>query len=369
MTHNAYYTLQKLFVRIAIILFWVVLIGVFLYSPVFSPLQRQACSINVFTWSGLFDTQYIRRFEEKTGIKVNLSYYESNEELLVKLRATQGRGYDLIVPGDYAVDILRRENLLQKLDKNKLNFINRLNPVLLGHYFDPENNYCIPFEWAVFGLGIDKNYFKSSMRSCITWRFAFDPVCIPGSLVMVNDPLVALPLVALYLFGSTKNIDCAKLNAIKQVLLKQRSYVQVYADFRPDYLLSTKNVPLAVASSSYIWRSMREYEHIDFVVPSQGSLVTIEHLALPAASIKQDLVYQFINFMYEPATVLHQFNTFAFLPATGDILEQVTVPEAMQKLLTLSRQQFARFDFFTYDMFESPITAQTLQDLWITVKS
>ncbi|MBA3954299.1 spermidine/putrescine ABC transporter substrate-binding protein [Candidatus Dependentiae bacterium] len=362
-------TNKTVFIRILMLACWVGLIVLFLYLPTLLSWRLQAQSINVFSWSGLFDTQYIAKFEKETGIKVNFSYYESNEELLVKLKATGGRGYDLIVPSDYTVNVLRRENLLQKIDKSKLDFYSALNKTLLNHYFDPENNYSIPFEWAVFGLGIDKAGINSQDASQATWGLVFDKSLIKSKIVMINDPLVAIPLAAFYLFQSLNDIDQAKLEQIKALLLTQKKWVEAYADFRADYMIVTKNAQVAVASSSYIWRSMKEYTNIDFIVPKEGSLVTVESLALPVGTTKQDLVYKFINFMYKPETVEHQFKTFAFFPVTTDVLPRLQLTDSVRKLLTLSPEEFKQFDFFRYDYFKAPITPQTLQDLWVTVKS
>src|SRR5262245_18532237 len=128
-------------VRFLIVALWLAVILALLFLGSVGPLKTQAKSINVFAWSGMLDLQYIAEFERKTCIRVNISFYESNEELLVKMRASGGRGYDLIVPSDYAVTILKRENLLKKLDKTKMPFYANLNPLLLNHYFDPNNEY------------------------------------------------------------------------------------------------------------------------------------------------------------------------------------------------------------------------------------
>ena len=57
---------------------------------------------------------------KRRGISVNISYFDNNDELLVKMRATKGDGYDLIVPCDYAIQQLIQEDLLQPLDKEKI---------------------------------------------------------------------------------------------------------------------------------------------------------------------------------------------------------------------------------------------------------
>ena len=112
------------------------------------------------------DPGVIADFEKETGIKVNLNYYSSNEELIVKLKATKGEGYDLIIPSDYAVKSLSKKNSSKTIDRSKSAFWNEINPALIGHFFDPENQFSIPFEWEIYGFGIDKEYFKDQPLRC-----------------------------------------------------------------------------------------------------------------------------------------------------------------------------------------------------------
>lgn len=354
-------------VRFLMIFIWICIIFLFLFISNFLPFKKEAKSINVFVWSGLYDINYIENFEKRTGIKVKFSYYESNEELLVKLGATQGKGYDLIIPSDYIVDILRKKGILKKLNKNKLEFFNKLNPLLLGHYFDPNNDYSLPAEWAVFGLGIDKNFFKGK-EIIPSWKYAFDPNYIPSKIIMVNDPYVGIPLVNIFLYKSI-NWSLDKLNKIKDVLLKQRPYVLAYVDFRPDYYIVTKNCPLVVASSAYILRSLNQYEYVDFLIPQEGTIISIENFAIPIASEKEDLVYEFLNFLMKPETVKHHFESEnSLFPVTIDALPLLKMRKSIESLLKIKKEEFKKFHFFRLDKLKEPINEQYFQDLYIKIK-
>src|SRR6185369_5108049 len=111
--------MRTIFTRSGIILFWVVLIFCALYLPKCEVAKYDKNTLNVFVWGDILEPAVVADFEKETGIKLNFSYYSSNEELIVKLKATKGEGYDLIIPSDYAVNILIKEDLLKKFDKNK----------------------------------------------------------------------------------------------------------------------------------------------------------------------------------------------------------------------------------------------------------
>lgn len=358
---------RQLTIRIGFVLFWLCMIFTFVASPRFWFLSPRK-SINVCAWSGMFDLQWIARFETETGIHVNLSYYESNEELLVKLD-TISHGYDLIVPSDYTIRILRKEGMLKKLDKTKLDFYKHLNPLLMGQYFDEKNDYSIPFEWAVYGLGINLECFPDGVQDH-TWGLVFDKKLIDSRKVMMtNDPLIAVPLAALYLFGSLEDLSKKRIHAIETLLRRQHPLVEAYTDFRASYYLASKNACIAVCSSSSIFKAMREYGHLQFIIPREGSLVTIESFAIPCTSKKDDLVYSFMNFMMKPESVAHSYEQIGFFPTTTNVLDRLDLQPQVRSLLTMSEKEFKQFHLLRFDQLKKALSESELQDLWVRVKA
>ena len=82
--------------------------------------------LNVFTWATYFPDDILAEFTEQTGIKVNYSTFESNEEMLMKLES--GGEYDIVLASDYIIDIARGQGLLMELDKSKIPNFKNINP-------------------------------------------------------------------------------------------------------------------------------------------------------------------------------------------------------------------------------------------------
>lgn len=353
-------------VRMMMALFWALSFFGFLYTAyitfsVFS--WSPVPTINVLAWSDIFDREAIAVFEKETGIKVNMSHYSSNEELLVKLKATRGVGYDLVVPSDYAVELLCAEGLLQPLDKNKLTFLEHLNPLLLDHPFDRGNKYSIPFEWEIFGIGIDTDFFKNRPYEP-SWELIFKNPLGAYTIAMSNDSVAATIFAAQYLFGQAVTLNDTQVEQIRALLALQRAWVCAYVDFRADYFLATKNCPVVTASTSYILRSQRLFSHIGFVIPKEGSFITIENCAITVASHHVDRVYAFINFLYRPDIVAHHFAKFALFPATTDVLSELSLDDTWKSIITMSRADFEQFSFL-----KRILPEQQLNNLWISIKS
>ena len=350
--------MSKSLTRALIISIWVFLLACFLYGPRFSSVSKD--SINVFTWGGILNEEIIQSFERKTGIRVNINNYSSNEELIMKLKTTEGQGYDLVIPSDYAVSILVKNQLIKELDRKQLSFFHQLLPGLLGRFFDPENRYSIPLSWEVYGLGIDRDFFTKPFTP--SWSMIFDPKVVDYRIVMVNDPIEAIKIAGFYLYGSTSSLSKIQAEKVKDLLIQQKPWVAAYASSRADYFLATKNSPLAVASSSYIFRSKRNFSFVDFVVPKEGSFISIENLCIPKTCDKDSLVYQFINHLYQRESIRVYWDSFRLFPALDDKQDLDFDPQADKIFYGLAD------DFKKYHFFKSLLPQQKIRDIWVEVK-
>ncbi len=349
------------------VLIWLAIIFGLLFVGHFSLIHPTQKTINILTWGSIFDTSTISSFTKRTGIKVNVSYYSTNEELLVALKSTKGSGYDLIVPSDYAVPILKEQGLLKKLDKSRLTFLSNLNPLLTARSFDPTNDYSLPYMVEIFGLGYSKSFFGGSLPNP-SWHLIFTKPA-GFKIAMVNDPVEAIDLAAYYLFKqANRPLTAKQIESVKQLLVTQKAWVEAYTDFRPDYFLLTGNCPLVVTQLSSVIRAQEQSSDIGFALPHEGTFMSIENLAIPTGS-HNNAVYDFINYVYTPPITISHFEKLASVPATSDVLSQLQFKDDLQKtiisLLTMDRDQFEKFALF----FAPIMPENTLHNLWVEVKS
>ena len=355
--------MKKIIIRSGVTFFWVVLIFCALYWPKWKVMKYDKNTINVFVWGDILEPSVVAEFEKESGIKINLSYYSSNEELLVKLKATQGEGYDLVIPSDYAVNVLIKEDLLKPLDRTKFEYWKTINPLLLGHYFDPTNTYSIPFEWELYGFGIDKDYFKLHPTEP-SWGMIFDPNTVHYKISMINDPIEAIEFASFYLYGFVESLTPVQVQEVKQTLIRQKPWVAAYATFRGDYFLATRNVTTVVASTSYIWRTKRLFDFVGFVIPKEGSFITIENFCIPKPSPKEELVFRFINFLCSPKSVAAHFKTFALFPSTLHALDVLDIDEQAAKIMLSTEEDFKKYHFV-----RNILPQHESRDIWVDVKT
>jgi len=118
--------------------------------------QSQSTELNLYAWSEYIPQALLDGFTEETGVKVNYDTYSSNEELLAKLQAGAS-GYDVIIPSDYTVTIMAKQDLLEELDLTKIPNYANISDEFKNRDFDPGNKHSIPYQWGTVGLAIDRD--------------------------------------------------------------------------------------------------------------------------------------------------------------------------------------------------------------------
>ena len=101
--------------------------------------------LNLFTWDGMFPQEILDGFEEETGIRINYSNFDSDEDMLAKLEESEGGDYDLVIADDYIIELVIKEGLAQKLSRDKLSNFDNINPIFQGYFYDENDEYTVPY--------------------------------------------------------------------------------------------------------------------------------------------------------------------------------------------------------------------------------
>lgn len=349
----------SLLIKTFFISFWFILILIFLYYPNSFSDDKNKKTINVYSWPDFLNYEKILPFEKKTGIKVNVNYYEHNSEILTKLSLTKGEGMDLILITDDTVKKAINKKLLKKIDKSKLNFWQDIKNEFKDLPYDPGAQYSIPYSWDIYGIGYSKNYFKVKPKE--SWEILFDNKV--KHIALINEPFELISIASQYLYGNNLDLSPLKLDKIKKLLIKQKPFVEAYTDLRVDYLLSSGTSPLGVTQSAYMKRAMQDNNNIDFLIPVEGSFLVVDSFVIPAASQSEE-VYELINYLSSTEELESINEEFGYLPARESVLKDCDTNYMGDIDKLLSKENFKKFGFFYQTIPESVINR-----FWIDIKS
>ena len=111
-------------------------------------------TLHLYNWGEYTGENILKDFEEKTGATVVMENFDSNEQMYIKV--ANGESFDILVPSDYMIQRLIQEDLLQKLDHEKLDCLDLLSEDVKGLPYDPKNEYSVPYFWGTAGIVYDK---------------------------------------------------------------------------------------------------------------------------------------------------------------------------------------------------------------------
>jgi len=344
-------------------LIWMVLILGFLYSPYTDLLlSRYRRSISIFVWSDIVDPDIISQFEAKTGIKVYVNYYEGNDEMLTKLQFAGGAGYDLIMPSHYIVRPLIKRGFLKKIDKKRLDFWNDIDPHLTGYYFDANNDYSIPYVWDFYGLGIDREFFADKEIDD-SWQMLFDPK-YKYRVGMTDEPREVVSIASQYLFGTMDKLKAGQPTRIKKLLLRQRKFVEAYTDLTLDFLLTSKSCPVVFMPTTSLYRARRRVDWAGFVLPKEGSVIAMENFVITAKSKKEDMVYEFLNYVFEKKNMKQIYDLYGYLPPFKSILHKLDL-----SYLGVDLRHFFGDYYKKVSLIKTLLPRKQLYALWLSIKA
>jgi spermidine/putrescine transport system permease protein len=258
---------------------------------------KSKSELNVFIWSNYLPDEVVAEFERRYDAKVNVELFESNEALLARLQSG-GASYDIVVPSDYMVSVLKEQGLIQPLSLNLITNIQNLAPQFIGLSYDAENQYSIPYMWGTTGIAYRKDKVAGAIDS---WAALWDSRYM-DRLAMLNDVRETFGAALKFMGRSLNATDAGDIYEAAQMLSKQKPLVKAYDSDTFDQLLLSGDVWVAQAYSGQIAKVMAEDPGIGYVIPKEGCTIFVDNLCVPTNAERTELAHQFINFVLEAQT-------------------------------------------------------------------
>ncbi len=254
---------------------------------------------NLYTWTEYIDPTIVSDFEKATGIKVKISYYESNEEMVAKLQAGGVSQYDLVVPSDFIIPSMIQLKLLQPLDHSKLPNMKNLDPKFANPPFDPGNTYTVGYLWGTVGLMYRTDVFKTPPTS---WAVIFDPRQQKGRFTLMDSVREQLGIALRYTGASINTVDQKKIKEAVDALLKAKKSKNAL-EFQGG-VSATKQILAGstVAAVVYNQDALRVADgnpKYGFTIPKEGSTLFLDNMAIPAKAPNPGAAHKFINFLLD----------------------------------------------------------------------
>jgi spermidine/putrescine transport system permease protein len=253
--------------------------------------------LNIYIWSNYLPENVIAEFERRYDAKINVELYDSNEALLAKLQSGSAT-FDIVVPSDYMVTILKEQGLLEELDRDRVTNFSNLDPQFAGLAYDLTNRFSVPYMWGTTGIAYRKDRVAGPVDS---WSALWD-VHYRDRLSMLDDVREAFGATLKFMGKSLNSDEPQDVAAAAALLTQQKPLLKAYDSGGFDQLLLSGDVWIAQAYSGQIAKAMAENSNIGYIIPKEGCTLFVDNLCIPRAAKNRELAAAFINYVLEART-------------------------------------------------------------------
>ena len=319
-----------------------------------------------------FEKYFNENLSEKYGYKVKINYttYSSNEELYAKLKNTN-TSYDVIIPSDYLVALLIREEMLHKIDFANVPNFELIDPAYIdGNYYDPTNEYSIPYTMGKVGVIYNTALIEDEIDS---WSALWNEGYSEAGILQFNNSRDAFATAQFLMGISINTTDQDELDRVHDKLMEQKPIIQKYVMDEVFNKMESGNASIAPYYAGDYFTMYASNEDLAFAYPKEGSNVFVDAMCIPKCSRNKELAELYINFMLEPEVAIANAEYICYASPNTAVIEdeeyiaymnEEVHPDAIDILYNDFEKDFINEGFVALD----EETQEYVNELWDDLK-
>lgn len=268
-----------------------------LFAVALCSAPAMAADLVVSNWDGYMAPDAVTNFAEQNGLEAELVFHGTNEEIMGKLIASGGKGYDVVFVSSPFAEVLHNLGLSAKIDPAKVPNLANLYPEAMQLPHDPGNSYSVPYAWGTTGLCYRTDMVEGTPASWNDLLHPSDDLSGKTTMLATDRWLLAAGFLANGL--SVNETDAAKLEQVKNDLIEAKGTLLAYDDTTFYAKLVSGEAALVQAWDGWCNYGIAENADITYVIPEEGSDLWVDTMVVLEASENKDAAYAFINYILD----------------------------------------------------------------------
>ena len=307
----------------------------------------------------------ISDFEKQFGVRVIVENFDSNEMMYTKLMA--GDRYDVIIPSDYMIERLMKEDYLQTLDKSLIPNMDNMDDAVRGMSYDPDNDYSVPYFWGSVGLVYNHENVDPAVVEAEGWEILRN-TDYAGRIYIYDSERDSFMMAFKALGYSMNTDDPDEINAAYEWLLEMNntmSPVYVTDEVIDGMMNGYKDIAVVYSGDAAV--VLDENEDMSFYMPSQGTNIWCDAMVIPQNAENPKLAHEFINYMLTYEAAFDNTETVGYTSPNAEVFEEMTSSEDLyaDNAAYLPRSGYDKDEMFH----DNQVLMRELSKLWIKVKA
>ena len=307
----------------------------------------------------------ISDFEKQFGVRVIVENFDSNEMMYTKLMA--GDRYDVVIPSDYMIERLMKEDFLQPLDKSLIPNMENMDDAVRGMSYDPQNDWSIPYFWGSVGLVYNHENVDPAVIEREGWEVLRN-TDYAGHVYIYDSERDSFMMAFKALGYSMNTEDPDEINAAYEWLLQMNntmSPVYVTDEVIDGMMNGYKDIAVVYSGDAAV--VLDENEDMSFYMPSQGTNIWCDAMVIPQNAENPKLAHEFINYMLTYEAAFDNTETVGYTSPNAEVFEEMTSSEDLyaDNAAYLPRSGYDKDEMFH----DNQTLMRELSRLWIKVKA
>lgn len=258
---------------------------------------QAAGKLNIYNWFDYIPQDLLDKFAKEYDVEVTMDTYDSNESLLARLQAGV-TGYDVAVPTDYMVAILKQEGFLEKVEPNKMSNFGNVDPDWVDVYWDPGREYSIPYQWGTTAFMVDSAVYSGDIN---TLAILFEPPAeLDGKINMLKDVNEVINAGLRYLDYPRCNDNPEQLKALNDLLVNAKSHWLSFNSDGAKEILVSGDAAAGMIWNGFGMRARAERASLKYAYPKEGFTGWMDNIVVLKDAPNLENAKNFLNFMMVP---------------------------------------------------------------------
>lgn len=285
-------------------------------------------TLKIFNWEDYLSEEVVAEFEKRYQVKIDVYYYEHDEERDEIMATRNGAGYDLLLVGGQSIPGYARLGWLAPVTEKEVPNLVHLD-AWWQTYTPDATDYAVPYGWGTYGIAYRSDLVEKPVTS---YRQLFQPAAsLKGKVLMSPQALELVPAALKAAGHSLNSIDSQALGAAEVLLKSQQPYVFGYRSLKltEQSSLVTGAVHAAMAYNGDA-SSLKEFDpNIVYTDADEGQILWFDYWVVLNSSRQKALAYQFLNYLQTPE--VNAKNVLSIYTATFNRPAIALLPEEIKQ--------------------------------------
>lgn len=266
--------------------------------------------LSVYHWFEYMPQELVDKFTAETGIEVTIDTYDSNEAMLASLKAGKLGQYDVAVPGDYMVEIMAGEGLLDTFAPEDLPNFGNIAPQWVDVPFDPGRKSSIPYQWGSTAFSVNRDVYQGDIN---TLAMIFDPPEeLRGKINVLDSQGEVLALASIYMGIPQCNTDRDQLKALNDMLINAKQHWASFGSDTAKDVLVSGDAAAGMIYNGFSAKARAEGANVEYAYPKEGFVVWMDNVVLLKDAPNRENALKFMNFLLDPENAAAVTNYAAY---------------------------------------------------------